>query len=96
MSWAKKARQALSKGQPATLILRDDSLSPHYEEGSSVRIEPVDAGRLKVGDLVLYRTKGRDYLHPVIARRVGRFLLGSSKNNWVKSQAIYGKVVVDG
>jgi hypothetical protein len=63
-------------------------------DGDTVTVEPVDPGTLSVGDIVLVRVKGHDYLHLVKAIDGGRFLIGNNRggvNGWVGPNGIYGK-----
>jgi hypothetical protein len=66
------------------------------ESGQLCTVEPVDAATLGVGDIVLCRVNGRQYLHLVRAVRGDRFLIGSNRghlNGWVSAHSIYGKCV---
>jgi hypothetical protein len=69
--------------------------------GQRVVVAPVDAQtRLQVGDVVLCRVHGRDYLHLVKAREgdgdVARYLIGNNRggtNGWVHGHAIFGRML---
>lgn len=50
-----------------------------------VTLEPRDPATLDVGDIVLVRVPGRDYLHLIKAIDQGRFLIGNIRGG------IYGK-----
>lgn len=57
-----------------------------------VALEPCETDNLKVGDVVLVRVKGRDYLHLIKAVNQGRFLIGNNRgsvNGWVGHNCIY-------
>ena len=61
--------------------------------GDLVTIEPCDPEELSVGDIVLVRVKGNDYLHLIKALNQGRFLIGNNRggvNGWVGHNCIYG------
>ena len=61
-----------------------------------VTLESCDPDTLQVGDIVLVRVRGTDYLHLIKAVDRGRFLIGNNRggtNGWVSRHAIYGKVV---
>lgn len=65
-------------------------------DGDLVTLEPCDPDTLQVGDIVLVRVRGTDYLHLIKAVDRGRFLIGNNRggtNGWVSRHAIYGKVV---
>ena len=58
-----------------------------------VTLEPCETDKLEVGDIVLVRVKGNDYLHLVKAKNQGRFLIGNNRggiNGWVGHNCIYG------
>ena len=62
-------------------------------DGDLVTLEPCDPDKLAVGDIVLVRVKGKDYLHLVKAIDRGRFLIGNNRggiNGWVGRNGIYG------
>jgi hypothetical protein len=51
---------------------------------------------LEVGDIVLCKVRGREYLHLVKARQGERYLIGNNCgriNGWVSRGAIYGRCV---
>ena len=63
------------------------------DDGATVTLEPVDPDKLQVGDIVLVRVRGTDYLHLVKAINDGRFLIGNNRggtNGWVGRNWIYG------
>ena len=66
------------------------------ESGQLCTVEPVDAATLGVGDIVLCKVNGRQYLHLVKAVRGDRFLIGNNRghiNGWVCAHSIYGRCV---
>jgi hypothetical protein len=59
-------------------------------------VQPVDAASLKVGDIVLCKVKGREYLHLIKAIQGARFQIGNNRgriNGWITANAIFGKCV---
>jgi hypothetical protein len=59
-----------------------------------VELEPATELDLQVGDIVLVRLKGRDYLHLIKAINGGRCLIGNNRggiNGWVGIGSIYGR-----
>ncbi|MGH7437414.1 MAG: hypothetical protein ACRENE_17185 [Polyangiaceae bacterium] len=64
------------------------------ESGQLCTVEPVtDHSTLKVGDIVLCKVHGTEYLHLVKAVQDGRFQIGNNKgriNGWIGANAIYG------
>ena len=64
------------------------------EPGQLCTVEPVDTADLRVGDIVLCKVNGRQYLHLVKAIDGDRFLIGNNRgrtNGWVGPGAIYGR-----
>ena len=62
-------------------------------DGATVTVEPCDPASLKVGDIVLVRVSGTDYLHLIKAIDGPRFQIGNNRggvNGWVGPSAIYG------
>ena len=62
-------------------------------DGDTVTLQPADPEKLSVGDIVLVRVKGHDYLHLIKAISKGRYLIGNNRggvNGWVGHNCIYG------
>lgn len=94
MSWADFAKETLKKGQTTQVRPRGHSMKGKVNDGDLVTLEPCDPGTLEVGDVVLVRVKGNDYLHLIKAINGGRFLIGNNRggvNGWVGHNCIYGK-----
>ena len=71
-------------------------MSGKMESGQLCTVEPVDADVLKVGDIVLCKVKGHEYLHLVRAIHGKRFQIGNNHgriNGWISKKAIFGKCV---
>ncbi len=65
-------------------------------DGELVTVEPCKAETLRVGDIVLVRVKGNDYLHLIKAIDSSRFLIGNNRggiNGWVGHNCVYGKAI---
>lgn len=93
-SWANHAIEALKEGHTVTIRPRGNSMKPKVNSGDKVTVEPCEASKLGVGDIVLCRVKGKDYLHLVKAIDGKRFQIGNNRggiNGWVGSGAIFGK-----
>ena len=59
-------------------------------------VQSVDSSTLEVGDVVLCKVKGREFLHKITATRGVEFQIGNNKgrvNGWVSTNAIFGKCV---
>ncbi len=66
------------------------------ESGQLCTVEPVDQTSLRVGDIVLCKVRGREYLHLVKAIQGERFQIGNNRgriNGWISAGAIFGRCV---
>jgi hypothetical protein len=66
------------------------------ESGSLCTVSPVDCSTLSVGDIVLCKVGGAEYLHLVRAIQGERFQIGNNRgriNGWIGASGIYGKCV---
>lgn len=96
MSWAVFAKEALRRGETVQVKPRGHSMRGKVNDGDLVTLEPVAPEALAVGDIVLVRVHGRDYLHLVKAIDNGRFQIGNNRggiNGWVGPNGIYGKAI---
>src|ERR1051325_149073 len=96
MSWAKIAIERLREGQSVQIKPRGHSMKGKVNDGDLVTVEPCKVQGLRVGDIVLVRVKGNDYLHLIKAMDKGRFLIGNNRggiNGWVGHHCVYGKAV---
>lgn len=93
MSWASRAIEALGRGERVQIRPRGNSMKGKVDSGNLVTIEPWAVELLEVGDIVLARVNGSDYLHLIKAKDSGRFLIGNNKggtNGWTRT--VFGKV----
>lgn len=72
-------------------------MSGKIESGQLCTLDPVDDDRsMNVGDIVLCKVNGNEYLHLIKAIQGPRFQIGNNRgriNGWVGPSAIYGKCV---
>jgi hypothetical protein len=64
------------------------------ESGQLCTVEAVDPATLEVGDIVLCKVNGKQYLHLVKAKQGARFQIGNNRgriNGWISQNGIYGK-----
>lgn len=93
MSWASYAKDALRRGETVQIRPRGHSMTGKVNDGDRVTLVPCDSTALAVGDIVLVRVRGTDYLHLIKAIQGERFLIGNNRggiNGWVGKHAIYG------
>lgn len=67
------------------------------ESGQLVTVEPIkDRSELAVGDIVLCKVRGSQYLHLIKATKGKRFQIGNNRgkiNGWVGVNSIFGKCI---
>ena len=66
------------------------------ESGQLCTVTPVSAKDIQVGDIVLCKVKGAQYIHLVKARQGDRFQIGNNRghiNGWIGPNGIYGKCI---
>ena len=73
---------------------RDNSMAGKIESGQLCTVTPMSAKDIQVGDIVLCKVKGAQYIHLVKARQGDRFQIGNNRghiNGWIGPNGIYGK-----
>lgn len=96
MGWAAEYIKKLKEGETVTFRPRGHSMSGKIDSGQLCTVEPVDVEALKVGDIVLCKVKGNEYLHLVKAIQGVRFQIGNNRgriNGWISGASIYGRCV---
>jgi hypothetical protein len=96
MGWATQHIAKLQRGETVQCRPRGNSMRGKIASGQLCTVEPVDAASLRVGDIVLCKVNGRQYLHLVKAIQGARFQIGNNRggiNGWVSAHSIYGKCV---
>jgi len=98
MGWAKQYIEALSENKSISFRPHGNSMSGKIESGNLCTLNPVDDTGLNIGDIVLCRVNGSEYLHLIKAKneKQERYQIGNNKgkiNGWVKKSAIFGKCV---
>jgi hypothetical protein len=96
MGWALHHIQKLQNGETVSFRPRGNSMSGKIESGQLCTVAPVNPDDLQVGDIVLCKVNGQEYLHLVKAIQGPRFQIGNNRgriNGWVSRRAIFGKCV---
>lgn len=96
MGWAAVYIERLRAGEAVSFRPRGNSMSGKIESGQLCTVVPVDPTALRVGDIVLCKVNGREYLHLIKAVQGPRFQIGNNRgriNGWVSANAIFGKCV---
>jgi hypothetical protein len=96
MGWASQYIEQLQGGKTVQFRPRGGSMAGKIESGQLCTVEPVDAATLAVGDIVLCKVNGSQYLHLVKAIQGARFQIGNNRgriNGWITANSIYGRCV---
>src|SRR5215217_7750854 len=96
MGWATQYIARLQVGETVQFRPRGNSMQGRIESGQLCTVEPAPAGALKVGDIVLCKVNGRQYLHLIRAIQGERFQIGNNQgriNGWISANCIYGRLV---
>jgi hypothetical protein len=96
MGWATAYIDQLQNGETVSFRPRGHSMKGKIESGQLCTVVPVDPESLKVGDIVLCKVNGSQYLHLVKAIQGPRFQIGNNRgriNGWITAGAIYGRCV---
>ena len=94
MGWASGHIEKLKRGEIVSFRPRGHSMAGKIESGQLCTLEPAEAGSLRVGDIVLCKVKGREYLHLIKAIQGPRFQIGNNRgriNGWVSANGIFGR-----
>ena len=92
MGWASFYIEALKKGEFVMFRPSGYSMTGKVNHGQLVTVEPLKAPA-EVGDVVLCKVNGREYLHLVKAKKGDRYQIGNNKghiNGWTTQ--VFGKV----
>ena len=94
MGWATPYIAKLQAGETVQFRPRGNSMQGKIASGQLCTVEPVDPAALSVGDIVLCKVNGRQYLHLVKAIQGERFQIGNNRgriNGWISGHCIYGR-----
>jgi hypothetical protein len=96
MGWASGFIARLQQGETVQFRPRGQSMRGRINSGQLCTVEPVAPGTLRVGDIVLCRVGGRQYLHLILAIQGERFQIGNNRggiNGWVAARNIFGRCI---
>jgi len=96
MGWATYHIEKLKNNERVSFRPRGHSMKGKIESGQLCTVEPVEIESLKVGDIVLCKVKGSEYLHLIKAIDAGRFQIGNNRggiNGWIRENNIFGKLI---
>ena len=96
MGWASRYIEKLCAGETVSFRPHGHSMTGRIESGQLCTVVRFDPAMLEVGDIVLCKVAGNEYLHIVKAIENGRYQIGNNRgfiNGWIGPQSIYGKCV---
>ena len=94
MSWATQYIAQLKEGKKVSFRPRGRSMKGKIESGQLCSVEPINLEELEVGDIVLCKVNGSQYLHLIKSIQGNRFQIGNNRgriNGWVSQNSIFGK-----
>lgn len=97
MSWATPYIRKLEAGETVQIRCRSSSMPGVIDAGQLCTVEPVgDRAKLVVGDLVLARVRGKDYLHQIHSLKEGKALIANNRgfiDGWTDVKHVYGRII---
>ena len=94
MGWATGHIARLRSGETVQFRPRGHSMKGKIDSGQLCTVVPVaDPATLEVGDIVLCKVNGQQYLHLIKAIQGPRFQIGNNRggvNGWISAGGIYG------
>jgi len=96
LGWATHYIQKLQAGETVSFRPRGASMKGRIESGQLCTVAPVDVSTLLVGDIVLCKVHGHEYLHIVKAINGPRYQIGNNRgliNGWISANGIFGKCI---
>jgi hypothetical protein len=96
VGWATGYIERLRNGETVSFRPRGNSMTGRIESGQLCTVEPVDPLTVRVGDIVLCKVSGREYLHLMKAVQGPRFQISNNRgriNGWTSANSIFGKCI---
>jgi len=96
MGWASSYIEKLQAGETVSFRPRGNSMVGKIEAGQLCTVEPVAVESLEVGDIVLCKVNGSEYLHLIKAIQGPRFQIGNNRgriNGWITAKSIFGRCI---
>jgi hypothetical protein len=93
MGWATFYIEKLRQNEVVSFRPRGNSMKGKVNSGALVTVEPVGERELEVGDIVLCKVRGSEYLHLIKGIKPGEYLIGNNIgriNGWVSRNQIFG------
>lgn len=97
MGWATGYIAKPKAGETVSFRPRGNSMVGKIDSGQLCTVEPIrDPAALAVGDIVLCKVSGCEYLHLIQAIQGPRFRIGNNRggtNGWISAAGIFGKCI---
>jgi hypothetical protein len=97
VGWATPYIAKLRAGETVQFRPRGHSMTGRVDSGQLCTVEPVENPEaLQVGDVVLCKVHGTEYLHLIKAIHGARFQIGNNRghiNGWVTRNSLFGKLI---
>lgn len=96
MGWATQHIAKLKAGETVQFRPRGNSMSGKIGSGQLCTVVPLDDGSLRIGDIVLCKVSGSQYLHLIKAIKGERYQIGNNRgdiNGWIGRSNIFGRCV---
>lgn len=96
MGWATAYIEQLKQGLSVKFRPHGNSMEGRISSGQLVTVTPIGIIPPSVGEAVLCKVNGKEYLHLVKAIKNGRYQIGNNKggiNGWAGIKSIFGRVV---
>ena len=94
MGWATYYIEQPKEGETIQCRPRGHSTKGKINSGDLCTIEPInEETELAVGDIVLCKVRGNEYLHLIKAIQGARYQIGNNRghiNGWINQNAIFG------
>jgi hypothetical protein len=96
MGWANHHIAKLQSGEAIQFRPRGNSMTPKIESGQLCTVAPLrDEDEIQVGDIVVCKVNGNQYLHLVKAIQGNRVQVGNNHgriNGWTSRHQVFGKL----
>jgi hypothetical protein len=95
MGWANHYIEKLLQGETVSFRPKGNSMLPKIKSGQLCTLEPIK-DELNIGDIVLCKVKGNQYLHLITAKKNLQYQISNNKgfvNGWITIDSIFGKLI---
>lgn len=96
MSWATSYIDKLKKGETVQFRPRGQSMTGKISSGQLCTVEPLGKNPIEVGEIVLCKVNGNQYLHIVTAIRGDQCQISNNHghiNGWTQKSNVFGRCI---